>query len=327
MVLGKYTKIATVLALSAILILAGCGGYKDPSVYAVVNGEEISREDFQRYVSFMWFDPEIELTEDDRLLALENLISERVYLAEAIRLGYEIEEDAAEKDYEKFRTQVINQMFSGSSSMYYAHLQELKLTESWMIRYFEQILLINKMIDDERDKVEDPDEKAIEDFYKEQRDMFAHGELRGVRHILINDGNFPEADQDEIPAMSKDLVYEIYDRLLAGEDFAKLAKEYSQDGSAQGGGDIGQIEKSDVVKEFGDVAFAAELNEIAEPVESEFGWHILQVTEIKEPGYYEMDDQIRYWIISTLYDKNQKDAVRAFLTKLVEEAEIQNNIK
>lgn len=326
MIRYKY-KITAILVLFSILILAGCGGNTDPDVYAVVDGEEITREEFQQYVNFMWFDPELELTKEDRLLALENMISEKVYLAEAVDRGYELDADQAKEDYEQFRDDVIAKLFSGSSSLYYNRLQELNLTETWITGFFERVQLVNAMITDEEDKVEDPTDRAIEAYYEKEKDnMFAHEGRRKVRHILINDGNFPDAEEEEVPELAEELARELYQRLLDGEDFADLAREYSQDSSAEVGGDIDYIEKNEVVKEFGEVVFSIELDEISEPVESQFGWHIIQVTEIQEPGYYELDDQIRFWIADQLYKSEVEATRKSFLSGLVDAADIQNNL-
>lgn len=326
MIRYKY-KITAVFALIAILILAGCAGNTDPDVYAVVNGEEITREEFQQYASLMLFEPGLELTDEERLLVLESLISEKVYLAEAINRGYELDADQAKEDYEQFRDEAIRQLFSGSSSMYYNHLQELDLTETVIASFIERVQLINAMVADEQDKVEEPSDEAIEAFYEKEKDnMFAKPESRRVRHILINDGNFPDADEEEIPELSEELAQELYQRLLDGEDFAELAEEYSQCPSSEDGGDLGHIEKNDVVKEFGEVAFSVELDEIAEPVESQFGWHIIEVTEIQEPGYYELDDQVRAWIFDQLHGKEMEAAAETLLASLMEIAVIQNNL-
>lgn len=319
----KFTKIGTALVLAAALSLAGCSGDKNPSVYAVVDGEEITQEEFDRYVNFLWFDPAVELTDEQRAQVLDEMIQMRVYKAAALERGIESDLEEAKAEYEKFRDQIIaGELFAGSSTMYYARMQELGLTEDWAVQQFEVFQVINKMVDELQ--AEEPDDAEIEEYYNEKKEqLFAHGELRRVRHILINEGNFSEDQQDDAATLAKDLAADLYDRLLAGEDFAELAKEYSQDTSASAGGDIGFTEKGDVVKEFGDVAFSAELNEVAEPVESEYGWHILQVTEIKEAGYYELDEEVRTYISATL----TQETVNEFLTELLESADIKNNLE
>ena len=73
---------------------------------------------------------------------------------------------------------------------------------------------------------------------------------------------------------------EIRERILAGEDFTELAREYSDDrGSAQVGGELGEFTRAQMVKPFADAAFALEPGGVSEVIESEFGFHVIQRTE------------------------------------------------
>jgi peptidyl-prolyl cis-trans isomerase C len=103
-------------------------------------------------------------------------------------------------------------------------------------------------------------------------------EFRSVKasHILV-------ATEDEAKAVKK--------RLKKDRDFAAVAKEVSTDPSAkQNGGDLGFFTKDQMVKPFADKAFAMKVNEISDPVKSEFGYHIIKVHEIKDPDPIETLD-------------------------------------
>ncbi len=101
-------------------------------------------------------------------------------------------------------------------------------------------------------------------------------------HILIKFGS------DSLAAEKQ--INEINAKIKAGEDFAELAKQFSQDGSAQNGGDLGFFKKGQMVKEFEEAAFAGDIDKVLGPVKTMFGYHLIKVTEKKS----EPLDEIAY---------------------------------
>jgi len=119
---------------------------------------------------------------------------------------------------------------------------------------------------------------SIEAYWKAHPAEFTEPARAHVRHILFafksNDAAARAGAQQKAAAVRK--------RLVAGEDFAALAREVSDDAeSAQHGGDIGEITRGTVVKEFGDAAFTIPVGELSEPVRTQYGYHILRVDERK----------------------------------------------
>ena len=87
-----------------------------------------------------------------------------------------------------------------------------------------------------------------------------------ARHILVN-------SQKECEALKA--------RIEAGEDFAQLAKKYSQCPSGQDGGALGEFSPGQMVEEFDEVVFSAEVGKTHGPVQTEFGYHLIQITSRK----------------------------------------------
>lgn len=111
--------------------------------------------------------------------------------------------------------------------------------------------------------------------------MPTSGERVRARHILISVAQDASAEEQQL-ALAE--AISLTQRLKAGEDFATLAEKYSDDtGSASQGGDLGFFGRGQMVQEFEDVAFSQEINQISEPVKSQFGYHIIQTLE-KDKG-------------------------------------------
>lgn len=106
--------------------------------------------------------------------------------------------------------------------------------------------------------------------------------------------------------------------LDGGADFAALAREKSTGPSGPGGGDLGWFTAASVVKDFGDAVAAMEVGEISAPVKSEFGWHVIELQEVRSKGAPALDE-VRGDIVAKL----ENDAVEAALATLLEAAKIE----
>lgn len=125
-------------------------------------------------------------------------------------------------------------------------------------------------------------EDDLRTYYKENVDRMAGKEERRASHILITASkDAPAADREKAQARAVELLAQA--RKSPGS-FAELAKKNSQDpGSATQGGDLGFFARGAMVKPFEDVAYALNKGDISEVVESDFGYHIIQLTDIKAP--------------------------------------------
>lgn len=134
-----------------------------------------------------------------------------------------------------------------------------------------------------------------------------------VRHILVT----PTEVMDD--AAAEALTQSLRERALEGEDFAELAKEYSDDiGSAQEGGELGWTSAGQMVPEFEAAMASTEVGTISEPVKSQFGWHILEVTGRREQNIAE--DMRRQQVMGYLHDQKYEEELEAWLRKIREEA-------
>jgi len=138
-------------------------------------------------------------------------------------------------------------------------------------------------------------------------------------HILIR---VPAGD-DKASAAAEDKIKAVIARLNKGEDFAKVADEVTEDPSGKGkGGDLGYFTKDQMVPEFANVAFALDKGKISGPVKTQFGWHVIKVTDKREkpkPSFEDVKPQVEQFVAR----KAQAD----FVTKLRADAKIVKNYK
>ncbi|HYX74698.1 MAG TPA: SurA N-terminal domain-containing protein [Steroidobacteraceae bacterium] len=109
--------------------------------------------------------------------------------------------------------------------------------------------------------------------YEKEKSRLEVPEKRHARHILIT-------GKDDAAALA--LAQQVLSQAKSGKDFGELAKQYSQDpGSAQNGGDLGWAERSTFVKPFADALYGMSVGEIAGPVKTQYGYHIIRLEEIQ----------------------------------------------
>lgn len=123
-----------------------------------------------------------------------------------------------------------------------------------------------------------------------------------ARHILIK---VDEGADEKTLNEKKALATELRQRILNGEDFAKLAKEYSEDpGSKDKGGDLGFFSKGQMVKEFEDAAFSLKPGEVSDVIKTQYGFHIIQVLDTKIKGRsYDQPEKVKAKHILIKVDK------------------------
>jgi peptidyl-prolyl cis-trans isomerase D len=134
------------------------------------------------------------------------------------------------------------------------------------------------------------DEDALAIFFEDTRAIYAEPESRRLAHILV------EVTDEQTEEQAKEVVDGLYQQIIAGADFAEVARENSNDpGSAELGGDLGFNAPGTFVEEFEVIGYELTLNQMSEPVLTEFGYHIiklLDIEEAKDPVLAEVREQV-----------------------------------
>jgi peptidyl-prolyl cis-trans isomerase D len=192
-----------------------------------------------------------------------------------------------EIEYATIPLKLVNRAFSDAEieAYYREHLSEFGNPEQVSIEY----IALN--LEDLAKQVQ-VTEADLRNLYEEQKASFGTEERRKVSHILI-----PVEKPDEAAdkaALAK--IAGIRERLVKGEDFAKVAKEVSGDSvSAKQGGDLGFISKGAMEESFAKAAFALNQGDLSEPVKTSFGYHLIKVTELvpaRVKSFEEVKDEL-----------------------------------
>jgi peptidyl-prolyl cis-trans isomerase C len=152
-------------------------------------------------------------------------------------------------------------------------LASRKMTEADLRAEASHQIAINKLLTTEVEPKAAVTETDIADFYKKNPQFFMQPEAVRASHILL------KADTPAAKAQAKTKADDLLRQIKGGADFAGLAKQHSNDGSAANGGDLGFFPRGQMVKAFEEAAFALKPGEVSPVVETEFGYHIIKSGE------------------------------------------------
>jgi peptidyl-prolyl cis-trans isomerase C len=172
---------------------------------------------------------------------------------------------------------------------------------------------INKLVAAEvGDKARITD-KEVADFYQKNQDQFKQPESVHARHILV--AKTP-GDTDKVTAGKKTKAEELQKRLVAGADFADLAAKNSDCPSKKNGGDLGFFARGQMVKPFEDAAFSQQKNAIGPIVETDFGFHIIQILEHRSAQIAKLDAETKKQIRTFLEQQKKQTAYDRLVKRL-----------
>jgi parvulin-like peptidyl-prolyl isomerase len=305
------------------VVVAGCSAaepvanIESPSKkVAVFEGGEVTLGEVQQFAQQSGLgELSPESPQYEALIAqiMPQLVEIEIAKAYAEEQGITVSEQDVNQEVETLKDQVAQQAQGqdiGREEAFDQALQQAGITEEQLRQQIREQLPIQKV----QERVAGgagPSQEEVEQFYEQNKAaQFTTPETRCTRHILFN------KDQ-------KEKAEEVKKQLENGGDFAALAKKYSQDpGSAEQGGDLGCIGRGETVPNFEEAVFNAEQGEIVGPVETEFGYHVIEVTDIQEEATQplsEVEAQIR----DQLTTEAQSEEFTAWLQKQKE----QRNVK
>lgn len=288
---------------------------------AWVNGEAISQADLDREVTLetrkLTQNGE-EVPEEARLQleteALDTLINRVLLHQDSTRQGFTVEPAEVDQELARFRGQFPDEQ------AFLDILAQFKQTPESFRRDIERGMTVQKMIDSEIAPGVRVGEDDIQAFYEENPQYFVQPEQIHVRHILIEIAE-DAGDPERQAAMRK--IQALQAKLAGGDDFSELARRYSQDPSAEQGGDIGFISRGQTVDLFDAAAFSLRPGQISGVVTTEFGLHLIQMVE-RQPASPLPIGEVRDTIQEYLKQSRLNEAVQRRLDELRSVASIEH---
>jgi peptidyl-prolyl cis-trans isomerase C len=178
---------------------------------------------------------------------------------------------------------------------------------------------INKMVLASMGGKTKPTDKEITSFYQKNKDKFKLPESVHVRHILVAKA---AGDDEKTKAEKKAKADDLRKQLLGGADFAKTALTSSDCPSKQAGGDLGTFTRGQMVKPFEDAAFSQEKGETGPVVETDFGYHVIEVLEKNSSKTMNLDGEAKEKITAFLTQQKQQQAFDRMIKGLRDKARI-----
>jgi foldase protein PrsA len=300
----------TILIAALVAVLAGCGGGGNSSVpsdsVAEVNGQTITQEQFdallaqakKSYASQKRKWPAAGTAEYDTLKnqAVGYLVQREEFKQEAEKLDVTV----SDADVEKRLKQIKKQYFGGSEKRYAEQLKKQGLDDAQVRDDIRAQLVQEKIFKKVTNGVKVTDAQ-VKKYYDEHQSQYGTPEQRDVAHILVK---------------TKALADKLYQRVKSGEDFAKLAKKYSQDpGSKSQGGKL-TISKGQTVGPFDQTSFLLQTGKFSHPIKTEFGYHIIKALGPVKPATTTAFAKVKASIKQQLLQQKRNDAMTNWSNKL-----------
>lgn len=287
-----------------------------PDVLARVNGEDVTRADFDMLLKNMELSQgPIPAERRDEVLrgALDRLITYTLLQQEAKARDITVPDAEVDERLNAMRGQFPDE------EAFTKALEGRGLSVDRLRHDARVDMVITKMLDAEVAAAEPATDDEVRQFYEQNPEKFQQDEAIRASHILIlADESADEATRTKARAE----IDAILKRARAGEDFAALAKEHSQDGSAAQGGDLDFFTRGRMVPEFEQAAFALDVGEISDVVTTQYGYHIIKATDRRAAETVPLET-VRPQVKQFLTNQKKQERADAFIAGLKQKSTIE----
>jgi peptidyl-prolyl cis-trans isomerase C len=296
------------------------GSEEGGKMAVMVNGREILEEEVSKEVGRLLsqlsgrIDPQqLESMKGMiRQQAVDNIINRMLLEQEAEKAKVEVTQEEIDA-----RAGQVKGGFS-TPEAFNEQLAATGLTEAGFMQEVELAIRIEKLLEQKTSVLEKTGDDEARGFYDENIERFKQAEQVEASHILLR---IEETDTDAVKAEKKQKIEDLLVQARGGADFAELAREHSDCPSKTRDGELGLFPRGQMVGEFEDAAFSLEVGQISEVVETQFGYHIIKLTDRKAASTVPFDDS-KPDIIAFMDNQKQQQAVASFIDSLRADATI-----
>lgn len=289
-----------------------------PEVIARINGEAIPKAEFEKAVQTVEAQNGAPVPADqrDRILRgiLDQMVGYKLLIQEGAARKIAVPEAEIEARIGQIRSQFPTQ------EAFTQALAQQKITVDQLRADARSEMMVTKVLQAEIEPKVAVQPAAVADFYTKNPDQFKQGEQVRASHILIG---FPQNADAAAKQAAKVKAEGILKQVKSGGDFAALAKANSTDtGSAVNGGDLNYFERGQMVGPFDQAVFSLPTGQTSDLVETQFGFHIIKVTDKKAERAVPIDE-VRPQIQQFLENQNRQAATQAFVESLKAKSKIE----
>jgi foldase protein PrsA len=306
-------KLIPLLLLALVALLAAACGSDDESgegtvpagSIALVGEQAIPKEELDRLIERTKANYEAQeqefpaagtpAYENLKSTLVRSLVQQAQWEQAGAEMGIKVTEDEVNSQLASLK----EQYFNGDEEKYQEELEKQGLTEEQLREQIESKLLSDKIYAAVTKKATVTDAE-IKAYYDQNKAQYEQPESRQVRHILVK---------------QEALANEIHAKLENGGDFAKLAKQYSEDTASKAEGGKFEAFKGKTVAPFDKFVFAADTGDLSQPIKTEFGWHVIEVLGDVEPASAQPLDDVSETIKSTLLQEEQNKALQDWVAQ------------
>lgn len=311
----KTKKLSILIVIICLLLIATACSDKSQSdlinqegVIATVNGKPITQKEYDETLSAYkkmiestygegaW---EMEISQGQTIGQyyekdlMDNMILELLFIDAAEKENITMSDEDLNNEFEAYKSEFT------SEDEYKDFMERNGMTEEYLKEAIRKKFIIDNFYQLKIENLK-PSDSELEKIFKDLK----MGERVRASHILVG---------------TEDEAKKVKDRINKGESFEDLAKELSTDpGSKDNGGDLDYFSYSEMVRPFADASFSMEIGEISEPVKTDFGYHIIKVTDKTKDDTITVENQK-----TTLTDYYKSFKYEELVTKLKNDAKIE----